>query len=253
MVVVSAAYVLNSGADYYTSYNEITNKTRMTYPWHITRTTCHIVAYTVNPFLLIPVLIHLLVTYRNIAIKSDKLRKLFVENHQDMELGIAEITERSEKLFFFNKNVNERIEVRPEVRHANIFATVYLACCLTWSIGTVYYVFKTRAPVLAELGLYLKCIAHLVSYATLVLFMWQTNGIIDEMKETITMRLSLKLLKKEEPTTDIAALQAVLKYSDPYAEIFKMKPSVPGIVITVISTGAPILVSLIKKEIFGGI
>ncbi|CAF2096242.1 unnamed protein product, partial [Rotaria magnacalcarata] len=249
MIVVSIAYILNSSADYYTSSKEFSNKTRMAYPWHRARTACHVIAYTVNPFLLVPVLIHLLVTYRHIAMKSDKLRNKFVENPHDMQLGISEITERGKKFFFHNKNINERIKLR----HANNFATAYLSCCLIWSLGTVYYVYKTKSSIFAELGLYLKCIAHLVSYATLVLFMWWTNRSIDEMKETITMRLNFNLLKKEEPTTEIVALQAVLKYSDPYAEIFKMKPSVPSIIITVISTGAPILVSLVKKELFGNI
>lgn len=147
------------------------------------------------------------------------------------------LIERSENIFSHIDRGNERIDVR----HANIFANVYLSCCLIWSIGTLFYITKTKSSVFVEIGLYLKCIAHLVSYAALVLVMWWTNEIIDKMKETITMRFSYNLLKKEEPSADIVASQAALKYSDPYAEIFKMKPSVPSMLVTIISTGAPVL------------
>ena len=247
MIVVSTAYVLHSGADYYTSVKEFTNKTRMAYPWHKTRTLRRAIAYTANPFLLIPVLIYLLIIYRNITMKSDKLRQKLFNSDYDIRIDTVEIIERSEKSFFFKKSVRERIEVK----HANMFATAYLLCCLFWSLGTVYYVSKTKSSISSELGLYLKCFAHLVSYTTLVLFMWRTNDAINEMKETLVTRLSLNLLKKKEPTAEMVALQAVLKHSDPYAELFTMKPSVPGIFITVLSAGAPILAPFIRKQLFG--
>lgn len=247
MVIVSTAYALSTGADYYTSYKEFTNKTRMAYPWYRTRTSCRIIAYTANPFLLVPVLIYLLIIYRHIVVKTDELRKKFVNSNYDIRTDVVQIIESSENSFFSKEIVQEKIEVT----RANTFATIYLLCGLIWSLGTVYYVFKTKSSVSDELGLYLKCFAHLLSYTTLILFMWRTNSAIDEMKEILIMRMSLNLLKKKEPTTEIVALKVVLKQIDPYAKIFTMKPSMPGILITVVSTAAPILAPFIRKQLFG--
>lgn len=246
MIIISSSLVINSGGDFYTSYYEFSDKTRMTFPWHRTRTACHVGAYIINPLLLIPVLISLLKTYRHIAIESDQLQELFVQDLPNTKLGIAQIIQWSEESFFSHMNSNRDILLRK----ANNFATIYLVCCLIWSLGTVYYLVKTKSPVISELGLYIKCAAHLISYATLVFFMWWNNRIIDKTKDLIKQILSLKSLKDQESTIDMASLEIVLKNCDSYAKIFQKKPSVPGILITVISTGAPLLVRFIQKDIF---
>lgn len=246
MVVISISLIINSMGDFYTAYNEFSNKTRMAIPWHRSRSICRVGAYLLNPILLIPVIVCLLALYHNIAVKCDKLKEFFLQDNPNIEHGINQIAQWSEKSFFSHKNSTENILLRK----SNIFASFFLLCCLTWSLGTVYYLFKTKSTITVETGLYIKCLTQLVFYATFVFFMWWTNRIVDNAKDTITQVLGLKSLKKQDSTIDMTSFQIILKNCDSYVKLFERKPSVPGIAFTIISAGAPLLVRFIQKEMF---
>ncbi|CAF2837897.1 unnamed protein product [Rotaria sp. Silwood2] len=239
LIVVFSSSLLDNAADFKETYDEISNGTMTTSGWQKARTISRITCYALNFFLVLFTLCWVLRTYNSFAKENEKIRQLFTGNINDVEAGIAAIKIYSENVLAKKRNWKEN----QTLKNTNIFASIYVSCCLAWSFAYAYEVVTMQQTI--TLGTILNCVAHFLSYGSLVTIMWLTNKIIDEMKKTALQKMSLE---HRNTTVDLVSFKVFIQHYDPYASLFTKRINLPGIATTVLPGFVSLILPFIKSR-----
>ncbi|CAF1984241.1 unnamed protein product [Rotaria magnacalcarata] len=118
-----------------------------------------------------------------------------------------------------------------------------IVCYLVWKLAYAYYVLAMQTYI--RIDLFLKAGGQFVVCTTLVIIMGITNQIVDNMKKTITV----VQVVDEEPIIDVITMSLIVESCEPYASLFTIKPSLPGIIITILSGIVPLIMPYVKQRL----
>jgi hypothetical protein len=228
VIVVVCSSILDTAADFKETFDEFSNLTTSTFWPQKARTISRLPSYTLNFFLIIFTLWWVLRTYNNFAKESGKIKQLFTGNINDIDVLIKK------------KNWKENNSLKT----ANLFASIYVSCCLAWSFAYAYEVITMQQTI--TIGAILNSVAHFLSYGSLVTIMWLTNKIIDEMKKTALLKMSLE---RQNTTDDVASFKILIEHYDPYSSLFTKKTYLPGIIITILPGLVSLALPFIKSRL----
>ncbi|CAF4398482.1 unnamed protein product [Rotaria socialis] len=229
--------LLSLSGEIYIAISDIGNNTIMEYSGQRMRTGARLAVYIVNIVPTILAFYYMLNTYINIIKKSDVIRKLFLGRNE--QLGIKRIKDCTYDVF----RLNTRSSERNELYCANTFASICIVCYLVWGLIYAYYVLAMQTFI--RIDLYLKTGGQFVVCTTLIIIMWITNQIVDNMKRTI----AVVQLVDDEPIIDVITMSLIVESCEPYASLFTIKPSLPGIIITILSGMAPLILPYVKQRL----
>ena len=219
-------------------YDEYRNLTMATFWPQKARVLSRIPSYTLNSVLIILTLERVLRIYQDCAKESDRIRQLFVGNINDIETGITAIKAYSENVLAKKKNWKEK----QMLKCANFFSTIYVTCCLAWTIAYAIEVGRTEAII--TIGIIVNSVAHLCAYGSLVTIMWLTNKSIDDMKKAVLQKMSF-----EHQRMEFSAFKTLIECYDPYATLFTKKAYLSGIITTILTGFISLISPFIKSHL----
>jgi hypothetical protein len=238
VIVVVFANLLDIGADFKETSDELKNLTMTTIWSQKALTISRIPSYILNCFLIIYILWWVLHIYNNFAKENDKIRQLFTGNINDIEAGINTIKLYSENVLTKKKNWKQQT-----LKNANLFASIYIFCCITWAVAYIYEAITVKQTI--TIGTILNSVAHFFSSGSLVMIMWLTNKIIDKMKKTALQKMSFEY---QNTTVDLMTFKTFIEHYDPYALFFTKKTHLPGIIATILSALGSLIMAYIKSR-----
>lgn len=218
------------------AYDELSNLTMTAYWPQKARVISRFPSYLMNCVLIICTLWWILHIYYNLAKENDKIRRWFTGNTNDIEMGITAIRSYSENMLMRKKNHS--------LKNANFFASIYVCCCLCWSVAYAYEVIRTQQTITR--GLILNSVAHLFSYGSLVIIMWLTNKTVDKMKKTALQKINFEY---QRTNVDLVSFKMLIKFYNPYALLLTKKTNVPDIFKAVLSGFVSLMSPFIKSHL----
>ncbi len=235
LIVIFCSGLLDIVVDFKEAFDEFDNFTMTTFWPQKARTISRFPSYVLNFVLIIFTLGWILRTYSNLAKESDKIKQRFTGNINDIETGIAEIKTALMKKKYWKENQARKT--------ANILANIYVGCCIIWSFCYAYEVIKVHHKI--TIGAILNCLAHFLSYGSLVSIMWLTNKIIDQMKETALQKM---IFEHQNTTVDLESFKMFIERYNPYALLFAKKTNLPSIATTILPGLVSLILSIIKSR-----
>ena len=239
MIIVICSSIIDVITDFTETFHELNNLTTTTFWPQKAVIFARLPAYLLNGILIIFTLGWVLHTYYSFAKEARKIQQSFTGNNDAMEMGIDAIKTYSKNVLIRKKNWKEK----RSLNKANCFASIYVVCSLCWSVAYAYEGITMQQTI--TIGTIINSVTHFLSYGSLITIMWLTNQIIDEMKTTALMKMSLE---QESTTTDLVSFKLFIVHYDPYATLLTKKVYLPGILSTVLPGLASLVLPIVKNR-----